>query len=236
VVARARRRNADRSAVEVFSEIYAGGQWGRGDTFDSGSGSRGEQARRYAEHIGNLLTELGARSVVDIGCGDFRVAAQFADRVQTYHGVDVVPSLIRRNTERYGSDRVRFSALDAAVDPLPEGEVCLIRQVLQHLSNQQVAAILDQCRRYPAVVVTEHWPAPTARGRANRDKPHGLDTRLDSGSWVDITAPPFDCAPVTETLRVAAEEYLYHPGETIRTHLWRPGGYPPPEGSAEGRS
>ncbi|MBY8874820.1 class I SAM-dependent methyltransferase [Micromonospora sp. PLK6-60] len=222
VVARTRRRNAARSTTDVFSEIYARGTWGRADAYDSGTGSWGVVAQRYAEHVRKLVADLGARSVVDVGCGDFRVAEQFVDCVESYHGVDVVPAVIQRNSERYGSSRIHFSVADAAVDPLPTADICLIRQVLQHLSNGQIAAILDRCRQFSAVVVTEHWPAPQVMTVPNRDKPHGPDVRLDSGSWVDIAAAPFHCSPVHETLRLSGEPALYHPGETIRTFVWRP--------------
>jgi hypothetical protein len=105
---------------------------------------------------------------------------------------------------------------------LPDADVCLIRQVFQHLSNDQIGAILRRCRKYSAVVVTEHWPAPAVATRPNVDKPHGPDTRLDSGSWVDLGAPPFGCGNLTEILRVEVDRPLYADGETLRTFLWRP--------------
>ncbi|MEE6259042.1 class I SAM-dependent methyltransferase [Plantactinospora sonchi] len=207
---------------EVFSDIYASRRWGAGESFDSGWGSRGDAAAGYVRYVRELIGQCGGRSVVDIGCGDFRVAAQFVDLLDHYEGIDVVQDLIDHNRSRHGGERIRFSVRDAASDPLPDADVCLIRQVLQHLSNAQVAAILEQCRRYPLVVVTEHWPAPDAIRTPNLDKPHGPDTRLDRGSWVDITQAPFHCGPSEEVLRIPVAQPLYRPGETIRTQLWRP--------------
>jgi SAM-dependent methyltransferase len=217
-----RRRNTRRHIDEVFSEIYASGQWG-GREFDSGSGSQGSAATRYAAFIRELLHETGARTVVDVGCGDFRVASQFVSDVDSYLGIDVVETIIERNTTMFGRPGISFSKLDATSYDLPQADICLVRQVLQHLSNRQISEILFRCRKYPLVVVTEHWPAAQAATVPNRDKPHGPDTRLDSGSWVDISRHPFDCAPVDEVLCVEAEVMQYTPGETIRTHLWRPG-------------
>ncbi|GAB3803360.1 class I SAM-dependent methyltransferase [Micromonospora zhanjiangensis] len=222
VMAAIRRRNAGRSAERVFADIYAEGRWGAGETFDSGTGSRGELAIRYAEYVRSLVQRLGVRSVVDVGCGDFRVAGLFADHVESYHGVDVVPAVIARNNELHGAPGVRFSVLDATVRPLPEGDLCLVRQVLQHLSNRQIAGILAHCRQFPTVLVTEHWPAPDRMRRPNIDKPHGPDIRLDRGSWVDITRPPFDCRPVREVLRLSLGLPLFRSGETVRTFLWQP--------------
>jgi Methyltransferase domain len=217
-----RQRNATRSVEDVFSEIYAAGRWGGGGEFNSGTGSQGDAAARYGRYVRDLLSETGARTAVDLGCGDFRVAAQFVDDLDSYHGVDVVGGLIERNTTLYGRDGVTFCVLDATDCRLPPADVCLVRQVLQHLSNDQIARILHRCRAYPLVVVTEHWPAPEAAGVPNVDKPHGPDTRLDSGSWVNIAEPPFNCQAVEEVLRVPVTVGLYGPGETIATQLWRP--------------
>jgi hypothetical protein len=220
---RRRRRDAARSVAEVFTDTYASGRWGGGgEPFDSGSGSHGAVAEQYAGYIRHLLRETGARTAVDVGCGDFRVAAQFVDCLDSYHGVDVVESLVARNRARFGGPGVEFSVLDATVDELPGADVCLIRQVLQHLGNRQVAQILRRCERYPLVVVTEHWPAPAVTRAPNVDKVHGPDTRLDRGSYVDIASPPFNRVPVEEVLRLAADPPQYRVGETIRTHLWRP--------------
>jgi hypothetical protein len=226
-LARLRQRNAARSVEEVFSEVYASRQWGDGlsddaETFDSGTGSRGTAATSYAALIRQLIRSSGARSAVDIGCGDFRVASLFVDDLDSYHGVDVVRDLIARNTSVHGRPGVRFSVLDAGSGELPPADICLVRQVLQHLSNRQIAQILHRCRAYPLVVVTEHLPAPDRTGRPNLDKPHGPDTRLDAGSWVDVARPPFDCTPVIEALRIPAPAPLYRTGEVLRTQLWRP--------------
>jgi hypothetical protein len=217
-----RRRNAARPVADVFAEVYASGSWGQGDTFDSGSGSRGEPAARYVDTVRSLIREHGVHTALDLGCGDFRVAQSFAGELSHYRGVDVVPDLIARNQTVYGGTAVEFAVLDATRDELPDADLCLVRQVLQHLSNVEISAILSRCARFPLVVITEHWPADVARSAPNVDKPHGPDTRLDRGSWVDITAPPFSLAGVTELLRVPVESPLFHHGETIRTHLWRP--------------
>jgi hypothetical protein len=226
-LARLRRRNASRPVEEVFSEIYSSRRWGEGDEFDSGSGSRGEAATSYTTYVRHLIGETDARSAVDIGCGDFRVAAQFVDALESYEGLDIVKTVVERNTELHGRPGVRFTLMDVSVEDPPDAEICLIRQVLQHLSNAEIAAILDRCRKYPLVVITEHQPSPDIAGQPNVDKPHGPDTRLDVGSWVDISRPPFDCSPVSEVLRVPAPRVLYHDGETLATHVWRPGSMAP---------
>jgi hypothetical protein len=217
-----RAHNAEKPVEAVFTEVYASGVWGKGEEFDSGSGSRGTVAAEYAALMRRIIDAEKARSVVDIGCGDFRVASQFVEGLDSYLGVDVVEHLIARNTATYGRPGIRFDTVDASQSDLPGADICLVRQVLQHLSNRQIAGILERCRKFPLVVVTEHWPSAAVASAPNRDKPHGPDTRLDKNSYVDIASDPFRVEPVEEVLRLPVDRSLYHPGETIRTVMWRP--------------
>jgi SAM-dependent methyltransferase len=221
-----RRANASQSAAEVFSDVYKQGRWGRDQDFDSGYGSRDDVTQAYKDFTRSLIEETGARRAVDIGCGDFRVAAGFVDALELYIGIDVVPTLIERNTRLFGQPGVQFQSMDAATSDMPDADICFIRQVLQHLSNSEIDAILNRCSKYPIVVVTEEWPPDEYRsarlGRVpNRDKPHGGDTRIEIGSWVDISAEPFSRGPVVERLFGAVDESAKDLG-LLRTLVWRP--------------
>jgi hypothetical protein len=133
-----------------------------------------------------------------------------------YTGVDVVPALIQHHSAQYGSERVRFRQLDIVNEPLPEGDLCLIRQVMQHLSNAQIAKILPRLARYPHVLVTEHYPAPGTRTVPNLDKTHGHDTRIEDDSAVFLDQPPFS-ARVGETILEQETYAVKRPGEVLRT-------------------
>ena len=216
-----RRRNRGRGVAEIFGEIYEANRWGgeRGH-FSSGSGSTGEHAERYAEVIRAFIRDREVRHVVDLGCGDFRVGARLIDGIDiTYTGIDVVPRLIEENRREHGSERVRFACLDITEGPLPDGDLCLIRQVLQHLSNDQIGRILSKVGRYRFVLVTEHYPAPDALREKNRDKPCGEDVRVYDGSGVFLDAPPFNRRVSGPLLDVGAGHCLMHPGERIQTYL-----------------
>jgi SAM-dependent methyltransferase len=216
-----RRINQGRGVAEIFGEIYDDNRWG-GElgAFHSGSGSTPEHAQLYAFVIRRFIQEHGVRHVVDLGCGDFRIGAQvIAGSDVTYTGIDVVASLIERNRQSYGSGQVRFECLDIIEDELPDGDLCLIRQVLQHLSNQQISRVLKNVSRYPSVVVTEHYPAPAVLRGKNLDKPCGEDVRVYDGSAVFLDAPPFNQRVSAELLDVDAGHCLVQPGERIRTYL-----------------
>ena len=182
----------DRSRQEVFAYIYERGVWGRGEgAFYSGPGSDPVVTSAYVAAIRRFLADRGITSVVDLGCGDFRVGAQLLIPGLTYHGVDIVPGLVEHNNQVHGASDIRFSCLDATVTDLPDGTLCLVREVFQHLSNDEIQNVLTRCRKFPYVVVTERIAGPARFTTPNVDIVHGPNTRADIGSGVILDAPPF---------------------------------------------
>jgi SAM-dependent methyltransferase len=62
----------------------------------------------YASTISKFISEHQIRSVVDLGCGDFRVAQLFVNDSIDYTGIDIVAPLIAHNEARFASHNVRF--------------------------------------------------------------------------------------------------------------------------------
>lgn len=227
---RQRQVNSRRTAEEVFTKIYEQNAWGgTPGEFCSGTGSDDEHV--VAAYVA-AVSDAAARerfqglSFVDLGCGDFRVGRQLMPLCSSYVGVDVVRPLVRRNQEKYGSATTRFVHLDIADDALPDGDVCLVRQVLQHLSNRQIANVLRKLDKYRWVLITEHYPTANDGIEPNRDKAHGGDVRVYDNSGVYLTEPPFGLPGR------ALEQILEVPGVglgedrdpgVIRTFLYRPG-------------
>lgn len=184
-------KNQDNATI--FSEIYDNHLWGGDDElFHSGEGTIDENARFYLEKLLDFIKNNEIQSIVEIGCGDFRLMKTIIDTVQCdYKGIDVVPKLIQHLTQNFANERTSFACLDASIDKLPPANVCIIRQVLQHLSNDQIAAILKKCQQYRFVIITEHLPIGS-NVIANKDKPSGPDVRLYFNSGVFIDQPPFN--------------------------------------------
>jgi len=213
---RVRRRIAyltqpQRSPREVFSRIYAENLWGTGKpvgndlyAFYSGPGSEESAARPYADCVRRFIEEQGIRSVVDLGCGDFRVGRLIANPGIDYIGVDIVEPVITENTARFSSERIQFRCLDVIADAIPDGELILLREVLQHLSNEQVVAILAKLRKFRWVIVTEVHPGPPGSFKPNRNKPHGADSRAMWNSGIVLNAPPFNVCNVELLLSLPA--------------------------------
>jgi hypothetical protein len=180
---------------KVFAEIYRRRLWGLatdGRPYYSGPGSEIIAADSYVKSIRGLMALYHTTCLVDLGCGDFRVGASLVQPGICYHGVDIVDDVIRFNQKHFAARNITFSCRDIITDGLPAGDMCLVRQVLQHLSNSQVLRILEKCEQYPYVVVTEHLPGPPGSWHPNIDIHHGHETRVDRGSGVLLDAEPFN--------------------------------------------
>lgn len=188
VIPRIRRTYRHLSTADAFRRIYATKAWGNSSDFDSGYGSVGPVADKYCAFVARIVSEYNIKSVADLGCGDFQIGQRIAAMGDDYIGVDIVPELIDRNRQKFPN--VRFECLNLVTDPLPAADLCLVRQVFQHLSNDEIAASLENIERtYRRALIAEHVPK---RYRvANMDKPHGPDIRAYYGSGVFVDCPPF---------------------------------------------
>ena len=191
---------------------------GGGGEFCSGFGSDDDFGKPYAEWVTRFAAQRNIRKIVDLGCGDFRVGRRICAAYQgEYIGVDVVPDVVEYNQYRFGSKTVAFHCANIIEDELPAGDICLIRQVFQHLSNPQIKVVLDRCRMYAYLLVTEDvYVGP--RTRPNVDKPHGADNRFYDRSGVYLDLPPYSL-PTKTVLEMPTAG-----GSFLRTWLIEPAG------------
>lgn len=204
----------------TFEKIYHDGMWGKPDgvTFWSGNGSKPEFSAVYENFVVEFLerhTEIA--SMVDIGCGDFQVASRILsrlDRPVRYTGCDIVRPMIDHHQKTFGNDTIDFRVVNAVEEDPPQADLVFIRQVLQHLSNDQAQKILDRAKRlFKIGIVTESLPVPAKA--ANLDIKHGIATRIALGSGIYVNQPPFNLV-VTDSFDVP-----HSVNETIRTSVVR---------------
>lgn len=105
----------------------------------------------YVSAIRSFITSTFASihpNVVDLGCGDFNIGRQVRNLTNHYIAIDIVPEVINYNRLIYAQPlAVDFRVLDmitAREDELPEGDIVFIREVLQHLSNNQIARLVKK--------------------------------------------------------------------------------------------
>jgi SAM-dependent methyltransferase len=194
-----------RSNADIFGEIYRTKTWGGPDKdFYSGPGNEPDVIAPYISGVRRFLAKHPGSVVVDIGCGDFVAGSQLLDLAKTYIGCDVVADLIERNRRKFPN--VNFEALDAAKDPLPSGDIVIVKQVLQHLRNDQIQAIVNKLRQYKIWIICDHIPIGSFT--ANIDVQTGPGVRIRFNSGVVLTEAPFSVKP--RTTEVLSEVASYH--------------------------
>ncbi|WP_317127965.1 class I SAM-dependent methyltransferase [Leeuwenhoekiella marinoflava] len=176
-----------------MKQVYAKNLWGGSNTpFYSGAGSHdAETVQLYLKAVICFFKSLENPPVVcDLGCGDFNVGKELVSYTQAYKAADIVPELIAHNQKTFKSKQLTFETLDLAKDPLPEGDIALLRQVLQHLSNAEIQTIVNKLYAFKYIILTEH--VPEAEFIPNTDIISGQGIRLKKQSGVELLAPPFN--------------------------------------------
>lgn len=205
---------------EVFTQVYKQNIWGgtTGEYF-SGPGSIDPTIPEYVRTIKNFIRKNGVTKVIDLGCGDFRVGSKLQMLNIKYVGVDIVQDLVKHNQKVFGNAYVSFICMDITEDNLPDADLCLIREVLQHLSNKEITKVLKNVSKYKYVIVTEHQLLSRIHVVPNKDKPHGPDIRLFENSGVYLECPPFNITIAKVLLDVEKKQYAISKGERLRTFL-----------------
>lgn len=183
----------------AMEQVYSLNLWGCSiGKFYSGEGShKPELVHPYIEVISSFLTSFKVPLVVcDLGCGDFNIGSQLVKHTKKYIAIDIVSDLVKHNKKQFYQENLEFHCLDIAVDDLPPGDCALIRQVLQHLSNAEVQAVLDKLAKFKYVVLTEH--VPEGNFTPNKDIISGQGIRLKKKSGIQLSAPPFNFKVVSE--------------------------------------
>jgi hypothetical protein len=177
----------------AMTQVYDMKLWG-GKTFDfySGAGSHNpEIINPYLDALVRFLESFSTPLVVcDLGCGDFNIGSQFVKFAKRYIAIDIVESLIDRNKKLYKANNLEFQCLDISKDELPSGDCIILRQVLQHLSNEEIQRIVLKLYAYKYIVLTEH--VPLGDFNSNKDIISGQGIRLKQNSGVNLLESPFN--------------------------------------------
>ncbi len=178
---------------KAMEQVYELNLWGGGKAnFYSGEGSHKESiVKPYIEKVSAFLSSFESPlNVVDLGCGDFNIGNQLYELASQYMAVDIVGDLISRNKLEFKADNLEFDCLNLATDELPAGDCAIIRQVLQHLSNNEVFEVVKKLSAYKYVILTEH--VPSEKFKPNLDIVSGQGIRLKYNSGLSLLEPPFN--------------------------------------------
>jgi SAM-dependent methyltransferase len=176
----------------AFDEIYKKAYWRQGESL-SGVGSEGLWADLYCAAVEGLVSQYGFQYAVDAGCGDFRVGQQLAPLFQKYYAVDVSSFIIQKNILKFSDlPNVEFRQVNLVEQLVPRVDLIMIRQVMQHLTNQQISAILENFRLSGSAYLLVAEENPSKPFLPNKDlASHSVLTRIDIDSGVDVSSSPF---------------------------------------------
>jgi 2-polyprenyl-3-methyl-5-hydroxy-6-metoxy-1,4-benzoquinol methylase len=132
---------------DIFNKIYKNGIWNqqRSDIPKSGPGSSLENTVKFREFFDEFCIKNNIESVLDIGCGDLTwMPLTTTFQTKKYTGIDIVQSLIDQHSVTYPEHT--FLCLDAVVQDIPSADVICIRDVLFHLSIEDIQSLLKKLK------------------------------------------------------------------------------------------
>jgi len=178
---------------DAMEQVYKKKLWGTDKSkFYSGDGSHdSELVDPYIDVLKSFLNSFKAPLILcDLGCGDFNVGKKIVKYAKKYVGIDIVKDLIEYNKETFIEGNLEFKCLDISEDNLPYGDCAILRQVLQHLSNEEVQKIVRKLYDFKYVILTEHLPQGDFI--PNKDIISGQGIRLKKQSGINLLASPFN--------------------------------------------
>ena len=164
---------------KTFETIFAKNIWGHG----SGEGSLAVHVRPYVRFLEDFLERRRIESVVDLGCGDWQFSSGVRWGGVRYRGYDIVPDLIAANRQRFESDTISFHEMDADFASLPPADLLIVKDVLQHWSDETILRFLPVLSRYRLALIINC---------VNPDGPTKNLAIIDGGfRYLDPRLPPF---------------------------------------------
>lgn len=167
--------------VEIFTEIYQTNYWGSPDS-KSGNGSDLSQTEALRRKVPAALKTLGVRTVLDIPCGDFFWMSHCDLDLERYIGGDIIADLVTSLNKTYGDAQHEFRQLNLTLDPLPNVDLILCRDVLVHFSHADVRRSLRNMKESGS-----RYLLTTTFVRRDRN------ADIPTGQWrpLNLQKPPF---------------------------------------------
>ena len=188
------------STKQVFKEIYDNKIWTpendkKKHNYYSGFGSHKKSlTNNYIKAVNKFLTSFKLKpTIVELGCGDFKVSSLIVNKVKKFIAFDIHENLIKHNKKYYKKlKNVDFKVLDFTKNKPPSADICIVRCVLQHLSNKMIKNFLKNINnKFKYLIITEHCPS-LKNYKANKDIISGPGIRLYKNSGVDLSKTPFN--------------------------------------------
>ena len=136
---------------DIFTTIYERNLWGNNHHPEyhgsSGEGSDIDYNKTtYVPFLKNLILHNNLKTIVDLGCGDFRCGELiYQDLDVLYTGYDAYKKVIEHHLARYPLPKYFFVHLDFChhKERIINGDICILKDVIQHWSLENIYSFLD---------------------------------------------------------------------------------------------
>jgi hypothetical protein len=136
---------------QCFTSVYETNAWGNNNVTEySGSSGGGSDVNynknSYVPFLKNFITANNVKTIVDLGCGDFRCGELIYDDLDVlYVGYDAYEKVIQYNSKQHSLPKYSFAHLDFCnnTEKIANGDMCILKDVVQHWSLDNIYAFLD---------------------------------------------------------------------------------------------
>ena len=175
---------SDEARRATFNRFYDDNFWGDA-TSRSGPGSRVEATVAIRAGLTQLLPALSIKSMLDAACGDFWWMKEVPMEGIDYLGWDISEGAIQFDNDHYASDSRQFVLADILNDDLPQVDLVFARDVLVHMSTDNVKKALRRIKASGSkYLITTHF----------QDCALTSNFDIEDGDHrpMDLTLAPFD--------------------------------------------
>jgi hypothetical protein len=125
-----------------FTKVYKNNLFHGGPSL-SGQGSDLKQTETLRMNLKIFLEKVGAKSLLDIPCGDFYWMSQVDLNEISYTGGDIVEDMVIKLSLEYQNVSRKFKVINVVYEVLPTNDVIFCRDLFVHLSNKNIKKSLN---------------------------------------------------------------------------------------------
>ena len=141
---------------KIFTNVYEKNIWGNNNNTEyngsSGEGSKIDYNKdNYVPFLKKFITDNNIKNIVDLGCGDFKCGKLIYDDLDIlYTGYDAYKKIIHYHSNNHSLSKYSFTHLDFCnkKENILNGELCILKDVLQHWSLNNIYTFLDYLIEY----------------------------------------------------------------------------------------
>lgn len=146
--------------TSIFDNIYLKKLWLNSDGgTESGPGSDIKYSGDYVDYLTAYIHEFKIKSILDVGCGDLNLMRHVLQDVtiNKYLGIDISKVVTDRNIKNYPNYNFKNTTLSNSSILTDEYELCLIKDVLQHMTNDNIVEILSHIYKFKHTIITNDY-------------------------------------------------------------------------------